>query len=119
MSSASSLQRFTSSVISLLHHLDLVRLLSPTLVKSFFLCVLLKVSVCVSLSLLCFVFTWTLAWFPFVAEPLEHLNGFELCPFFLWLLLGLRVFLEVFKKRKGSNLNTFNILLVFKGHCGI
>lgn len=75
-----------------------------------------RACVCVSMSLLCFVLAWTLARFSFVAQPLEHLDGFKLCPFFLWLLLDLRVLLEVCQNRKESHLNTFNTLLVSERH---
>ena len=36
-----------------------------------------------------------LAWFPFMAQPLQHLDGFELPPFFLLLRLNLRFLMEV------------------------
>lgn len=54
-------------------------------------------------SLRCFVLAWTLARFSFVAQPLEDLDGFKLCPFFLVMFLDLYILLEVLKKRTIDN----------------
>lgn len=49
----------------------------------------------------CFLLAGALPWLCFMAQPLEHLNGFELCPFFLLLLLfTLWILMEVLMKMK-------------------